>query len=65
MCPSWCGSVDGALAREPKGRCRFDSQSGHKPGLWARSLVCGECEKQPHIDVSLPLFLPPFLSLSK
>ena len=25
----------------------------------------GACERQPHIDVSLPLFLPPFLSLFK
>ena len=23
----------------------------------------GACERQPHIDVSLPLFLPPFPSL--
>ena len=23
----------------------------------------GQCEKQPHTDVSLPLFLPPFPSL--
>ena len=26
---------------------------------------CGPCERHPHIDVSLPLFLPPFPSLSK
>ena len=25
----------------------------------------GPCESQPHIDISLPLFLPPFLSLKK
>ena len=25
----------------------------------------GACERQPHINVSLPLFLPPFPSLSK
>ena len=36
--PGWCGSVDRALACEPKGRW-FDSQSGHMPGLWTRSLV--------------------------
>ena len=29
---SWCGSVDGTPACEPKGRW-FDSQSGHMPGL--------------------------------
>ena len=34
----------------------------HIPGLLARSPV-GGMEVQPHIDVSLPLFLPPFLSL--
>ena len=38
ICPGWCGSVDQALAWEPKGR-RFDSQSVHMPGLWARSPV--------------------------
>ena len=31
-------------------------------GFRARSPV-GACERQPHIDVSLPLFLLPFLSL--
>ena len=37
---------------------------GHMPGLGARFPVCGGTERQPHVDVSLPLFLPPFL-LSK
>ena len=36
--PGWCGSVDWALACEPKGH-RFSSQSGHMPGLQARSPV--------------------------
>ena len=35
---------------------------GHMPGLWAGSLV-GVCERQPYIDVSLPLFSSPFPSL--
>ena len=30
---------------------------GHMPGLWARSPVGGGCERQPYINVSLPLFL--------
>ena len=38
--PGWCGSVDRAPACGPKDRW-FDSQSGHMPGLWARSLVWG------------------------
>ena len=42
---------------------RFNSQSGHMPGLWAPSPV-QERERQP-IDVSLLLFLPPFPYLSK
>ena len=28
---------------------------GHMPGLWARSLM-GACDRQLHIDVSLPPF---------
>ena len=36
----WCGSVDWVLACEPKGQ-QFNSQSGHLPGLWARSPVGG------------------------
>ena len=38
--PGWCGSVDWVPACEPKGRW-FNSQSGHKPGLWARFPVGG------------------------
>ena len=59
--PGWCGSVDWVPAWEPKGR-QFDSQTGHMPGLWARS-PAGMCKRQPHTDVSLPPFLS--LSLSK
>ena len=39
-CPGWCSSVDGALACKSKG-CWFDSQSGHMPGLGARSPAGG------------------------
>ena len=60
--PGWCGSVDWAPACELKGLW-FDSQSGHVPGLRVRSPV-GVSERQPHIDVSLPLFLPPSLPFS-
>ena len=56
--PGWCGSVDLVLAWEPKGRW-FDSQSGHMPGL-QEGPQQGACERQPHIDVSLHLFLLPF-----
>ena len=55
-CPAWCGLVDSVSDCEPKG-LQFISQSGHMPGLWARSPV-GMCERQPHIEVSLPLSLP-------
>ena len=46
----WLSGLSAAC--ESKGRW-FDSQSGHMPGLWARSPV-----GQPHTDVSLPLSLP-------
>ena len=42
----------------------FDSQSEHTHGLQARSLV-GGCKRQPHTDISLPLFLLPFPSKNK
>ena len=38
--PGWCGSVGWALDYELKG-CWFNSQSGHMPGLWARSWFGG------------------------
>ena len=57
--PGWCGSVDWALACESKGH-RFDSQSGHMPGLWARSPVEGIQEATTHW--SLPLSFPSPLS---
>ena len=55
--PGWCGSVDWVPACKPEGHW-FDSQSGHMPELQARSPL-----GQPHIDVSLSLFLPPFSSV--
>ena len=42
-----CGSVDWVLACEPKGSW-FDSQSGHMPGLQARSPVRGTREASTH-----------------
>ena len=42
---------------------QFDSQSGHMAGLQARSPMGVALERQPHTDVCLPLFLPPFPSL--
>ena len=57
----WYSSVDWAWAWEPKD-CQFNSQSGHMPGLQARSPVGSV---QPHTDVPLPLFLPYLLSKNK
>ena len=45
--PGWCGSVDGAWTCEPKGH-QFDSQSGHMPGLQARSPGGGTREATTH-----------------
>ena len=45
--PGCCGSVDGVPARGPNG-CRLDSQSGHRPGLQARSVVGGVREAATH-----------------
>ena len=58
----WCGSVDWVQACEPKG-CWFDSQSGHMPGLLARSPVGGMRKAttpwcfSPHLSPSLSLSL--------
>ena len=45
--PGWYDSVDWVPACEPKGH-QFDSQSGHMPGLWARSPVRGSWEATTH-----------------
>ena len=37
--------------------------SGNMPGLWARSPVGRHARGNHTIDVSLPLFLPPFPSI--
>ena len=58
--PGCCGSVHWVPACEPKG-CWFDSQSGHIPGVWARSPVGGAWEATTHWWFSP--FLPPFPSL--
>ena len=54
--PGWCGSVDWVPACKPKGR-GFHSQSGHMPGLWARSPVGAPRETTTHwgFSPSLPL----------
>ena len=64
--PGWCGSVDCARASKPKG-CRFDSQSGHTPGLWARSPAGGAWEATTHWSFSPPpsLSLPLSLKINK
>ena len=62
LSPGWCGSVDWMLACEPKGH-QFDPQSGHMPGLWARSPVGGMWEattywcSSPSLSPSIPLCL--------
>ena len=57
----------GALFHKPKS-CRFNSQSGHMPGLQVRSLVWARMRGNrlvllSHINVFLLLSLPPFPSL--
>ena len=58
--PGWCGSVDWDC--EPGGH-QFNSQSGHMPGLWARSLVGGMWEATTHWCFSPTI--SPSLLLSK
>ena len=59
--PSWCGSLDRVTACGLKGR-RFDSQSGHIPGLWARQHARGN---HTLMFVSLSFSLPSPLSKNK
>ena len=64
--PGWCGSMDGVLACVPKGH-RFHSQSGHKPGLWAKPPVGGAQEATTYgcFSSSLPPSLPLSLKINK
>ena len=64
--PGWCGSVDWMPSGKPKGR-QFDSQSGHMPGLWARSTVGGVQEATTHrwFFASFSPFLPLSLKINK
>ena len=63
-CPGWCGSVDWEPACEPKGRW-FNSQSGHMPGLRARSPVGGTWEATTHQCFSPSLSPPICLKINK
>ena len=57
-CPGWCDSVDWVPACKPKGH-QFDSQSGHMPGLCARSSVGGHVRgNHTLMFLSLSLSLP-------
>ena len=60
-CPGWRGIVDLMQACKPK-CCRFNSQSRHMPGLWARSPAGGVQEAtdgcfSPFLSPSLPFSL--------
>ena len=55
----WLSGLSAGLGT--KGR-QLDSQSGHMPGLQT-SPQEGACQRQPHIDVSLPLSPSLLLSL--
>ena len=66
----WCGSMDWVLACKPKDH-QFNSQSGHMPGLWARSPVRGVWEATNQgisctlMFLSLSFTLPSTLSKNK
>ena len=68
--PKWCDSSVGWVTSHEVKCCRFDSQSGHMPGLRVQSPVGGCLRgKQSmflfHISVSFPLSLPSPLSKNK
>ena len=54
---AWCDSMDWVPACEPKVHW-FNSQSGHMPGLWARSPGGGVLEATIHRCFPLSLSLP-------
>ena len=60
----WLMWLSGLSANLWTERSLVNSQSGHMPGLWARSLV-GACERQPMMFLSLSFSLPPPLSKNK
>ena len=62
--PGWCGSVDWVPACEARGHW-FDSQSGHVPGLQARSPVGGAWEATTHGCFFPSFSLPSPLSKNK
>ena len=62
--PGWCGSVDILPACKPKGRW-FNSQSGHTPGLQARSSVQGSRGNHTLVFLSLSPSLPFSLKINK
>ena len=61
--PGWCSSVDWARSYEPKSYW-FNSQSGHMPGLWARSPVGGMWEVGNNTLMFLSLSFSPSLPIS-
>ena len=62
-CPGWRSSVDRVLACEHRGHW-FDSQSGHMPGLRARSPVGGMRKATDWCISHTLMFLALFLSFS-
>ena len=62
FCTGWCGSVDWVPACDPKDHW-FYFQSGHAPGLWARSPAGGTREAPTQWCFSAPL--SPSFPLSK
>ena len=66
FCPGWCSSVDWVPACKPQGHW-FNSQSGHMPGLWARSPVARAQGAATHwcFSPSLSLCLPLSLRINK
>ena len=60
-CPGWRGSV---VEHGPANQMVASSVPSQGTCLgWRPGPQWGVCERQPHIDVSLHLFLPPFTSL--